>query len=74
MKNITIFSLVCLIFFTQELEDSCQPLWPRIEFGNQFHQNENPEKLIIRFNTKSQCSKSFVILTDLKGTIRKQYC
>lgn len=30
--------------------------------------------MVIKFNTKDACSKSFVTVSDRKGTIHKVYC
>ena len=74
MKFLLILTVVLANLSLISSDDACQPLWPRIQFGNTFSDFSNNEKLVIRFNTKSLCPKSYAILSDSKGTIRKTYC
>lgn len=74
MKSLFILALLSLALVSMNSQDTCLPLWPRLEFGNTFSDFSSSEKIFIKFNTRSECPKSYVTVADLSGNIRKTYC
>ena len=73
LKILQFIVVICLPFIIL-CADSCKPLWPRLEYGNIFYDGKSNEKLIIRFNTRSVCNRSYVIITSNRGVIKKIDC
>lgn len=59
--------LLLLIISTCLAFKDCEPFGTRVFYGEKAHNKDSEEKLVIQFNTKQNCEKSYLLVVKKSG-------